>query len=99
MRVVFTTAAEADLETIGDWIATYSPARAATFVLELRDRCERLASLPRAYPLVPRHEGAGIRRKPYGDYLIFYRVGSDTVEIVHILHGARDYEKLLFPED
>jgi len=31
--------------------------------------------------------------------LIFYRVGIDAIEVIHILHGARDYEPLLFPED
>jgi plasmid stabilization system protein ParE len=45
---------------------------------------------------VPRHEHLGIRRRPFGNYLIFYRVGA--IEVVHVLHGARDYERLLFPE-
>ena len=40
----------------------------------------------------------GIRRRPFGNYLIFYRIGIDAIEVVHILHGARDYEPLLFPE-
>ncbi len=54
---------------------------------------------PRGYSLVPRHEHAGIRRRPYGDYLIFYRIGTNTVEVLHVIHGARDYEAILFPED
>ena len=54
---------------------------------------------PRAYPLVPRYEHFGIRRRPFGRYLIFYRVNEDAIEIIHILHGARDYEAILFPED
>ena len=37
---------------------------------------------------------AGVRS---GSFLIFYRVGKDTIEIIHILHGARDYEALPFP--
>jgi hypothetical protein len=28
---------------------------------------------------------------------IVYRVLNDTVEILHVLHGARDYEPILFP--
>jgi toxin ParE1/3/4 len=40
--------------------------------------------------LVPRHEGAGIRRRPHGNYLIFYRIGVDRIEVVHVLHGAQD---------
>ena len=40
----------------------------------------------------------GIRRCVYGDYLIFYRVREDAVDIVHVLHGAMDYESMLFPD-
>jgi toxin ParE1/3/4 len=99
MVVIVTGPAEADLEHIADYIAARNPVRALTFVRELRDKCEALADAPRAYPLVPRYEHFGIRRRPYGDYLIFYRIGADTIDIVHILHGAQDYEPILFPEE
>jgi toxin ParE1/3/4 len=98
MIVVITGAAEADLETIGDWIAGDNPARALTFVQELRHRCETLVDAPSGYALVPRFEHIGIRRRVYRDYLIFYRVVGDTIEVLHVLHGARDYESILFPE-
>lgn len=49
-------------------------------------------------PLVPRYEHHGIRRRPQASYLIFYRIEDDRVVIIRILHGARDYEALLFPE-
>jgi len=29
---------------------------------------------------------------------IFYRIGRETVDVIHVLHGAMDYEPLLFPE-
>lgn len=48
---------------------------------------------------VPRYEDEGIRRRPFGRFLIFYRVGQDAIEVIYILHGARDYESLLFPEE
>jgi toxin ParE1/3/4 len=99
MIVVITHEAEADLERIGDHIAVDNSRRAATFVQELREKCAALAHAPRAYPLVPRHEHAGVRRRPYGNYLIFYRVGIGIIEVVHILHGARDYETILFSEE
>jgi toxin ParE1/3/4 len=47
--------------------------------------------------LVPRFEHHGIRRCVHADYLIFYRVGTRFIEVIHILHGAREYEALLFP--
>ncbi len=98
MIVVITEMAEADLERIGDRIAEHNPERALTFTLELRECCERLVDAPRGFPLVPRYEHTGVRRRPFRDYLIFYRVGADAIEILHILHGAQDYEHLLFPE-
>jgi len=98
MKVVVSQAAEADLETIADWIAQDNPRRALSFVIELRDACMSLGHTPRAFPLVPRHEAHGIRRRVHGNYLIFYRIDPDQVTIIHILHGARDFEPLLFPE-
>lgn len=98
MRLVFTREAEADLERIGDHIALESPSRAVSFVQELRSTVVRLLDMPRAYPLVPRFEDAGVRRCVHGNYLIFYRVGPDEVEVIHVLHGAMDYEPILFRE-
>ena len=98
MKVVLTRSAETDLEAIGDWIAKDSPRRALTFIQELRARCMALGKHPRAFPLVPRYETHGIRRRVYGNYLIFYRIEETQVTILHVLHGARDYEPLLFPE-
>jgi toxin ParE1/3/4 len=97
MKVVVTNEAKADLLDIGEFIRTHNPSRAITFVNELLDRCTALADMPRAYPLVPRYECHGIRRCVHRNYLIFYRVIEDRVEVIHILHGARNYEALLFP--
>jgi toxin ParE1/3/4 len=35
----------------------------------------------------------------HGNYLIFYRIDPDHVVVVHVLHGARDYEAILFPDE
>lgn len=98
MNVIVSAEAEADLEQVASYVAERSPQGALTLIRELRDRCESLVDAPRGYPLVPRYEQFGIRRRPFGNFLIFYRVGSEAIEVVHILHGARDYEPLLFPE-
>ena len=96
MIVILSDSAEVELEGIGDWIARDSPMAAVTFVRALRDACDRIGDMPRAYPLLPRHRKSGIRRKAYGDYLIFYVVG-DQVDVLHVIHGARDYSAILFP--
>jgi plasmid stabilization system protein ParE len=43
-------------------------------------------------------EHARVRRRPYGNYLIFYRIEIDVIAVVHVLHAAQDYESILFPE-
>lgn len=98
MKVVYSAEARADFAVIGLWIAEDNPVRAETFVDELHAACEALADMPRAFQLLPHRKGSGIRRRPYGRYLIFYRAGADRVEIVRVLHGARDYEAVLFPK-
>jgi len=98
MIVRFTQSAETELEAIMVYIAASNPERALRLFLELRAACEGLSDMPERFPLVPRYDEAMIRRRVHGDYLIFYRVGSEAVDILHILHGAMDYERLLFPD-
>lgn len=97
MIVHLTAEAEYDLETIGDYIARDNPARALTFLQELRSKCLGLADMPERFPLVPRYEVSGVRRRVHGDYLIFYKVEPEKVVIIHILHGAQNYSAILFP--
>jgi toxin ParE1/3/4 len=96
MKVVLSDQAKADLREIGLFIARDNKARARSFVRELQAKARDIGDIPRAFPLIPRYEHHGIRRRPYGDYLIFYTIEDDQVSVVHILHGARDYEPLLF---
>jgi addiction module RelE/StbE family toxin len=92
MRVVFTAASRAELQAIGDYIAYDNPKRAVTFVNELEKHCEALATRPHMHPLLSGRERSGIRKAVHGHYLIFYRIGAEVVEILHVLHGARDWE-------
>ena len=85
MKVVITDAAFADLAHIGREIRKDSPRRAETFVADLYDRCQRLGAMPLAFPLLPNLQDRGVH--------------ADTVEILHILHGARDYASILFPDE
>jgi toxin ParE1/3/4 len=99
MIVVFGPSAEIDLERIADHVALDNAKRALNIVSELRQSCEQLASFPERFQTVLRYEKTGIRRRVHGNYLIFYRVNVSTIDIVHVLHGAMDYEKILFPDN
>jgi plasmid stabilization system protein ParE len=100
MIVRILPAAETELEAIGDYIARDNPRRAVSFVRELRDKCLGLADMTLAFPLVPRYEDRGVRHRVYGNYQIFYRVvgqPAERIDIIHVLHGARNYASILFP--
>ena len=92
MRVFLTQSAIADLESIGDWIAADSPERARAFVLLLRTRCQQIADMPRAFPLVPRYESRGVRRRPVGDLV---RQDTGDIEILGVFHAALPIERYL----
>ena len=98
MIVRLSAAAGRDLEEIGDHIALDNPQRAATFVAEIARKCDGLGEMPRGYPLIERYRHLGVRKRVHGHYLIFYRIEPDAVTVLHILHGARDYEAILGPE-
>ena len=97
MIVHLSEEAEQDLERIADYIAQDNPPRAFSFLQELRGKCLALADMPERFPLVPRYEASGVRRRAHGNYLIFYRVEKEKVVVIHILHGAQDYTAILFP--
>lgn len=98
MILEFSSEAEGDLERIADYIAEANPRRALSFIRELRSKCQDLVDNPNGFTLVPRYEQHGFRRRVHGNYLIFYRVETAKVVIIHVLHGATDYGAILFSD-
>ncbi len=68
-------------------------------MVEITEAGEGIADMPRAFGLVPRLEHRGIRKRTFGRYLIFYRIEGESVQILHVVHGARDYIRALFADD
>lgn len=97
MRLSFTESALSDLDEIAEYIAQEHPERAVAFVKELVAVCQRLTLAPMGYVAIGNASGRAIRMRSHKRYLIFYTVTDETVEIVHVLHGSRDYAKILFP--
>jgi toxin ParE1/3/4 len=95
MKVILAPRAEDDLEAIGDFIALDNPGRAASYTDELLAKCETLSTLPERFPLVSRYIGKQVRRCLHGRYLILYRVETEVVRVIHIVHAASDYEVLV----
>lgn len=63
---------------------------------ELETRCKAIGEFPRSNPLLPHHEQSGIGRAVYGNYGIFYVVGTEAIEILRVLNSSMDHEWILF---
>ncbi len=95
-RLVILPAARADLIEIGDFIAQDDPRRAASFVAEIEAKMRAAAERPMSFPARDElHEG--LRAARHGRYLIFFVEQGDEVQVVRVLHGARDLPQAFEP--
>jgi toxin ParE1/3/4 len=93
LRIRIKPRASADLTEIWSYIADDSVANADAFIDKLNDAIQLLARQPGAGR--QREELApGIQSFPFGRYIIFYRADTSEIEIVRVLHGARDIENI-----
>lgn len=91
-RIVWRPIAEADLDSIIDYIAQDNPTKAEAFGQELRDKTLPLAQHPKlgrtGRPGLP-----GFLREliAHPNYIVFYRVLDEarTVEILRVKHTAQ----------
>jgi toxin ParE1/3/4 len=86
-------AAYADMDAIADFIRRDNPERAESFSEELAQKIETVAERPLSFPARAEF-GRTIRSALHGNYLILFRFENEEVEIVRVLHGARDIEGL-----
>ncbi|WP_204141643.1 type II toxin-antitoxin system RelE/ParE family toxin [Halomicronema sp. CCY15110] len=88
---------EAIIEAIADFLATHSSlASAESFLIGIDATLNRVAQFPQIgrkrdelYP--------GLRSLPYKQYLIFYRLLDDVIEVFRIISGYQDVT-VLFAE-
>jgi toxin ParE1/3/4 len=92
-KVQVTPQAQADLDEIWLAIAINNVSAADGVLDELAHRISLLEDFPDLGP--PRPElGGDARALTQRNYLIFYRPGAHGVEVVRIVHGARDFSDL-----
>ena len=84
-----------DLLEIWVYIAEQDMGAADRLMEKINITCKELADMPGMGR--QRNELlAGLRSFPVGNYLIYYRVIPEGLEVMRVLHGARDIENL-FP--
>jgi toxin ParE1/3/4 len=88
MRVRFTLPAQADLQSIYDYVSKDNPIAASRLVASLIEHARALADAP--------YEGratdepnARVIVVPRLRYFIFYTTGNDEIHITHIRHTSR----------
>ena len=93
LRLLKRPEAENDLEEIWWFIAQDNPHNADRFLDRIQECCLALADFPKMG--VSREELiTDLRSQPVGNYLIFYFPLEDGIDIVRVLHGSRDIERL-----
>ena len=97
-RVVLAPAAAADLAAIETHIAADNP-RAAAALLDRFERKTQRSSAAR--PGIGRLRAdlqPNVRSFAVGRYVIFYRASDLGIEVVRVLHGMRDIDRIFGPE-
>lgn len=94
-RYQLTPAAEADLGEIFDYIRRDSPDAARRVLVRVREAMRRLAEFPGIGHVREDLADKSLRFWPVYSYLIVYRPESRPLQIIRVLHGARDVRQIL----
>lgn len=91
MRIEWTDPAIADLEAIRDYIARDSEHYGAQFVGRIIIAVEKLPSFPEMGRRVPEARSeVDVRELLFQNYRIIYRLKTDKIQIITVLHGSRN---------
>jgi toxin ParE1/3/4 len=94
MRVHWTESAIGHLVNIYEYIAINSPTFAKRMVDRITRRSEQIADHPFSGRKVPEYESDDVRELIETPYRIIYRIKSDQIDVLAVIHGTR-----LFPDD
>ena len=90
MNVHWTDTAQGHLEAIYRYIAQDSVQYARRMVDRLTRRSQQIADFPLSGRKVPEYEMDELREVTEGPYRLIYHIKADQVDVVAIVHGARD---------
>lgn len=89
----FSSAARLDLQGIHDYVAVDDPAAALRLIERIEQSCQLLAENPLIGEACE-FLALGLRMTVVGNYIVFHRPAEDGAEIVRVIHGARDWQRL-----
>jgi toxin ParE1/3/4 len=83
-----------DLDQICTYIAEDSEEYARMFARKIIDTIETIAAFPYSGRIVPEVKNEMIREKILTNYRIIYRVKDELVEVVRIIHNAKNIKDI-----
>lgn len=89
-EVLWTDSAVAQLQAIHNYVAQTSPDYAVRIVDRLTRRSIQIAAFPSSGRIVPEYERKEIREVIEGRYRIIYLVEVSQVQVLAVIHGARE---------
>ena len=97
MKIRWTDPAVDSLRNLHDYIAKDSEVYASSFIQRMVLALEKLTEFPRLGRVVPEADEETIRELLYQNYRIIYRIKSESIEILTVIHGNRDLGNLKPP--
>lgn len=94
-QVLRTLEAREDLRNIVGYIAQDNPAAAMKWIDAMEQLFETLAIQPQMGERVRTRRFGMVRRMARGNYVLYFRPLSQGVEILRVVHGARDQNRLI----
>jgi toxin ParE1/3/4 len=90
VKVLWTDSAVAQLQSIHDYLAQTSPEYALRVVDRLTKRSIQIAAFPLSGRVVPESELPEVRELIEGRYRIIYLIEAGQVQVLAVIHGARE---------
>jgi toxin ParE1/3/4 len=90
VKVLWTDSAVAQLQAIHDYLAQTSPEYALLIIDRLTKRSIQFSAFPLSGRIVPEYELNEVREVIEGRYRIIYLVEAAQVQVLAVVHGARE---------
>jgi toxin ParE1/3/4 len=90
MKVHWTDTAQGHLSAIHAYIAQDSPSYAKRMVDRLTRRSQQIAKYPFSGRRVPEYDIEPVREVIEGPYRVIYHIKPDQIDVIAVIHAARN---------
>lgn len=95
--LLYSQASDRDIDDIWRYVAQDSEFQADRLIAKFREKLQQLArwnTMGRPRPEL----GKGCRSYPFGKYCFYFRTLENGIEVIRVLHSARDLDQISFPK-